>query len=211
MRKSLFSISETELAAYQTRQEGNTCSFHVIAASLRLLLDLQIDPMSISAEVNRLWWRGRFMRVVPNWAVTPQMQVRIVRYLAQTRGLPITAEYQTGTSQRLQELLANPEGTCIPIITLIWLWRQAPPIYFANTTLNFNRSYSAGGHSMLLAAYDRDHWAENKFRTPWGFINPWMDDATHLFWMREVDFLKAWRFRMPGIGPNPLVLIRRRG
>lgn len=208
-RKTLHSLTEPELAGYQTRQVGNTCSFHMISVSLRLMLNHSIVPMELSEEINRLWWRGRFMRVVPDWAVTPRMQVRIIRYLAQTRGLPVAATYQRSDPENLTEILADL--TTVPIVTIIWPWRKAPPIYLGNTTRNFNTTRSAGGHSMLLAAYDPNHTAGGLFPTPWGFINPWMDNIADLFWMTDEDFRRAWGFWLPGIGPNPLVLIQRTG
>lgn len=64
---------------------------------------------------------------------------------------------------------------------------------------------------MILAAYDPDHQVDSQFYTPWGFINPWQANTDQLFWMREADFYKAWRFPLPLIGPNPLVLIRKTG
>lgn len=204
---TLHGKTQPDLAGYQTFQVGNTCSFHVINASLRLLLNTTISPMALSDEINRLWWCGRFMRVAPGWAVTPRMQVRIVRHLARTRGLPITASYQRAHPETLPEVLADQ--TTVPIITIIWLWRQAPPIYLGETAQNFNTTRSPGGHSMILAAHDPQHTAGGQFATPWGFINPWMDNTSHLFWMLDEDFRRAWRFWLPGIGPNPLVLIRR--
>lgn len=205
--KSLHAKTELELAEYQTFQIGNTCSFHVISVSLRLLLNYTIDPMALSNEINHLWWRGRFMRVTPDWAVTPRMQVRIVRYLARTRGLPVTATYQHGDPETLPDMLADL--TTIPIITIIWLRRKAPPIYLGNTTQNFNHTRSAGGHSMLLAAYNPNHTADGQFLTPWGFINPWIENSAQLFWMTDVDFRQAWHFWLPGVGPNPLVLVKQ--
>ncbi len=205
--KSLHGRTIAELAGYQTQQVGNTCSFHVINASLRLLLNTTISPMALSEEINRLWWRGRFMRVAPDWAVTPRMQARIVRYLARTRGLPVTASYQRGQPETLLEVLADQ--TAVPIITIIWTWRKAPPIYFGDTAQNFNTTRSPGGHSMILAAYDPDHTSGGEVTTPWGFINPWMDNTPHLFWMGDKDFQRAWRFWLPGVGPNSLVLVRR--
>lgn len=209
MPKILHAKTEPELAAYQTRQIGNSCSFHAIATSLHLLLGYHIDPAELEEEINQLWWRGRFMRVAPDWAVTPRMQVRIVRYLAKKHHLPITAQYYRGNPEMLLTALSDSLCECVPLITLIWLWRKAPPIYLADTTRNFNQVRSAGGHTMLLAAYDPDHWAEGQFPTPWGFINPWITHSEHLFWMRDEDFLKAWGFWLPFNGPNPLVLIRR--
>lgn len=206
--KSLLAKTESELAGYQVRQVGNTCSFHAIAVALHLLLNYTIDPMTLSEEVNRLWWRGRFMRVAPDWAVTPRMQVRILRYLAQKHAMPITAAYQRGNPDTLPELLSDP--TVVPIITIVWRWRAAPPIYFGDTTNNFNNTRSAGGHSMILAAFDPYHSANNQLITPWGFINTWLDNTQHLFWMTDHDFRRAWHFWLPGIGPNPMVVIRQK-
>ncbi len=199
--------NEAELAALQSRQKGNSCTFHVIAAAIRLLLEYEIDPEALADEINKRWWRGQFMRVLPGWAVTPRMQVEIVRHLSKTRNLLVDASLKRSSAQKLLNLLAEPDQRVIPIITLVWLWGQAPPIYFASTTLNFNQTKAPGGHSMILAAYDPEHWAEDKFPTPWGFINPWMADSTHLFWMRDVDFLKAWGFSLPGMLSNPVVLV----
>lgn len=203
--KILHGKTERALAGYQVRQVGNNCSFHAIATGILLLLNYTIDPVALSEETNRLWWRGQFMRVAPNWAVTPRMQVRIIRYLAQLHDLPITATYQHGNSETLTELLSEP--TVVPIITIIWHWRKAPPIYLGNTTQNFNNTRSAGGHSMILAAFDPLHSANGQFITPWGFINTWNDNTEQLFWMTDYDFHRAWRFWLPGIGPNPVVTI----
>jgi len=206
-RKTLHLKSEPELAGYQVRQIGNTCSFHAISVAIRLLLNVIIDPIALSDEISRLWWRGRFMRVAPDWAVTPRMQVRIVRFLADELNLPVTATYHRGDPESLPGLL--DDLTTIPVVTLIWLWQQAPPIYLGETTKNSNASKAAGGHTMMLAAYDPVHMAEDQFLTPWGFINPWKDNATSLYWISDADFRKAWRFWLPFNGPNPLVMIRK--
>jgi len=207
MGSTLHGQPEGKLAAFQVNQKGNTCSFHAISTAIRLLLNEVVDPQNLSSEINRLWWRGRLMRVAPDWAVTPRMQVRIVRYLAKSRGLPIRATYHRSDPQELRNYLMDPSHKGIPVVTILWLWSQAPPIYYGNSTRDFHKTRSAGAHSMILAAYDPDHWAENQFLTPWGFINPWMVNATRLFWMRDADFQKAWHFWLPGMGPNPLVLI----
>ena len=206
-RKTLHHKNEPELAGYQVRQVGNSCSFHAISVALRMLLNVTIEPMALSDEINQLWWRGRFMRVAPNWAVTPRMQVRIVKYLADKYSLPVTATYQHGSPESLPSVLE--ELTSIPLITLIWLRKKAPPIYLGETRQNFNGTKSMGGHTMILAANDPDHMADDQFSTPWGFINPWKDNTTTLFWIKDEDFQKAWRFWLPFVGPNPLVLIQR--
>jgi len=205
-RKTLHAKSEAELAANQVCQVGNACSFHAIATGVRLLVGVELDPMMLSDEADRLWWRFHCMRVFPGWAVTPRQQVRIVRHLARTRGLGITASYQHGDPETLPALLDDPES--VPIITLVWLCKQAPPIYLGDTDQNFNATQSMGGHTMILAAYDPEH-ISGELNTSWGFINPWKDDADELFWMADVDFRKAWCFPLPLVGPNPLVVMRK--
>lgn len=202
----LHAKSEPDLATYQTHQVGNTCTMHAIAVALHLLLKFEINPIDLSDEVNRLWWRGRFMRIAPDWAVTPRMQVRMVRYLAQKYGLPVDAEIHRGNPDALPELLNDT--AVVPIITILWRWRQAPPIYLGNSTLNHNETRSAGGHSMILAAFDPQHTADGQFSTPWGFINPWIDGSNQLFWMADEDFKHAWRFWLPCIGRYPIVHIQ---
>jgi len=206
--KYLQGKTEAELAGYQVRQVGNNCSFHAISVAFQLLLNVTIDPVSLSDETNRLWWRGRFMRVAPDWAVTPRMQVRLVRYLAHKHALPLTVAYQRGNPDTLPQLLSDP--TAVPIITIIWRWRNAPPIYLGNTNQNFNNTRSAGAHSMILAAHDSHHTANGEIITPWGFINTWKEHTDQFFWMSDPDFRRAWRFWLPGIGINPMVVIRRK-
>jgi len=205
--KTLHNLPERDLAAHQSRQIGNTCTFHAITTAIRMLLDIRIDPQALSDEADRLWWRGRFLRVFPGWAVNPRMQVRVVQRLQKTLQLPITASFHRGTAAILPELLTIPD--LVPIITLIWFRHQAPAIYYGNDGRNLNTSNSAGGHTMLLAAYDPAHQSGGQHATPWGFINPWRDLAASLYWMTDADFRKGWGFRLPFNGPNPLVLVRR--
>lgn len=142
MQKTLHTKSESDLAAYQVCQVGNTCSLHAISVACQLLLNFHIDPTSLSKEINTVWWRGRFMRVAPDWAVTPRMQVRIVQYLAKKHNLPLTAAYQHGNIEVLPFLLKDPNT--VPLVTLLWLWNKAPPIYLGNTNQNFNPSKKDG-------------------------------------------------------------------
>ena len=202
--KTLHGKTETFLAGFQSNQVGNSCTLHTTSVALRLLLNYYIDPMALSDEVNRLWWRGRFMRIAPDWAVTPRMQVRLLRYLAKTRSLPLSISFQHANTNLLIESLSNP--TLIPIITVFWLKGQAPAIYYGNSTGNYNATNNMGAHSMLFAAYKPDHLSGERV-TPWGFINSWKDDSNLLFWMSDEDFRKSWGLKLPGIGNNPLILI----
>lgn len=207
LRKTLHAINESKLASYQARQVGNTCSFHAIAVALRLLLDYEIDPIALSEKINDLWWRGRFMRVAPNWAVTPRMQVRIVHFLAKENNLPISAFYKHGNLDMLPASLTDPNA--VSLITLLWFWGGAPPIYLGDTDQNYNSTNKIGGHTMILAAHDLEHRADGQFFTPWGFINPWRENTKQLFWMSTEDFRKAWGVPLLLIGPNPQVVIQK--
>ena len=205
--KTLHGLTEKELARLQNRQEGNTCTLHAITTALRMLVNFEYDPMILSEEVDRLWRHGRLMRVFPGWAVTPRQQARILRYLAKTYDLPVDAVYHKGTPEILPGLLMDE--SVIPIITLTWLWNQAPPIYYGQQPSNRNSSRKPGGHSMIFAAFDPEHMVDQSFPAPWGFINPWKDEATDLYWMEDHDFKKAWGFTVPFNGPNPIVLIHK--
>jgi hypothetical protein len=90
-KRFLKSLPEWELARFQSLQKGNDCALHAISAALALLCGTHLAPEELASEVNRLWWRGRLFRVLPNWAVTPPMQAAIVNYLARSRGLPVRA------------------------------------------------------------------------------------------------------------------------
>lgn len=205
--KMLHGQPEKQLASLQNRQVGNTCTLHAITTAIRMLVNFEVDPMLLSQEVDRLWRRGRLMRVFPGWAVTPRQQVRILRYLAKKHHLPLEAVFHKGTPEILPGILSDKN--VIPIITLTWLWSQAPRIYYGDEPRNRNASRKPGGHSMIFAAYDPGHLIDQSFPAPWGFINPWKDGATHLYWIRDADFRKAWGFTVPFNGPNPLVLIHK--
>ncbi len=208
-RNTLLGKTELELASLQTEQVGNACSFHAISAATQLLVNRTFDPQHLSQVVNQRWWRGQFMRIAPNWAVTPRMQKRIVHFLAKKYHLPVVAKYQSSEPNALLGHLLNPKHDAIPIITLTWLWHQAPPIYYGDSKHNMNKTRRAGGHTMVLAAYDSTHRAGGQLLTPWGFINSWRSNVDALFWMTDADFRKAWRFWLPGVGPNPVVFISR--
>ncbi len=197
--------SEAELACYQGCQKGNTCTFHGISAALRLLIGFELDPQQLSDEIDFLWWRFKPMRTFPGWAVTPRQQVKIIRYVSKKFALPIEAHFIHATLNTLFAQLNLAETTSL--VTLLWGFNQAPPIYYADNTFNYNASKSPGGHTMLLAAFDPMHHLIDGTLTPWGFVNPWVNDAKHLFWMENKDFIKSWRFYLPFIGPNPLVII----
>ena len=203
----LHAKSEPDLACLQSEQFGNACSFHAISAALRLLLDYELDPLALEAEIDHIWWRGRPMRVFPGWAVTPRMQKRIVNYLAETRALPITAEFIHSDPDTLP--LQLTDLSAVPLVTLLWGFGKAPAIYHGALPINLNDRKGAGGHTMLFAAHDPTHTTGAGISTPWGFINSWCDGGARLYWMKDGDFRRSWGFFLPLVGPNPLVLIRK--
>lgn len=207
MKKTLHNFSEKNLASYQSLQIGNTCAFFAIATSLKLLLNYQVDPIALAFEVDQLWRRGRFLRLWPGWAVAPRMLARMVRHIAKTRTLPIDAHFQRGKIETLRNFLDDPGS--IPIVTLTWLWGKVPPIYLGTTSKNYNTLPGPGGHTMILAAFNPDHRSGSDVITPWGFINPWKMNVSHLFWMTDHDFRESWLNWLPFKGRNPLVIVTK--
>jgi len=206
-KTTLHNFTEKDLASYQSMQIGNNCAFFAISSSLKLLLNYQIDPMALAAEINYRWRRGQFMRIWPGWAVAPRMLVRIVRYIARTRDLPIKATHQEGKIEDLMNLLNDPQS--IPIITLAWRRRKSPPIYLGRSGKNHNTLPGPAAHTMILAAHNPGHRSGDQVMTPWGFINPWASKSSQLLWMTDHDFVESWKFWLPFKGRNPLVIINK--
>ena len=206
-KRFLKSLPERELARFQSLQKGNDCTLHAISAALELLTGLRLPPYQLVAEVNRLWWRGKLYRVLPNWAVTPPMQASIVNYLARTRGLPVRARLLHTAPEILRNL--PDDENLVALVTIYWRRGRAPAIYRGATARNHNQSKSTAGHTMLFAAYDPTHTTGAGISTPWGFINSWCDGGARLYWMKDEDFRRSWGFFLPLVGPNPLVLVRK--
>lgn len=202
-------MTEAELARYQTQQIGNDCTLHAISAALQILCGVHLEPADLIAESNRLWWRGRIFRVFPNWAATPRMQARFVNYLAEKHHLPVKAKFLHLNPEELRDL-ADDHDT-LALVTVYWLRKQAPPIYYAKRPQNYNETTKAGGHTMLFAAYDTLHQNGPGRHTPWGFINSWVQGGSALFWMTDHDFRKSWGIKLPLIGNHATVLIQHTG
>ena len=200
------SLPETDLAAFQSLQSGNNCGLHALSAAIRLLTDVEIPPRQLIEETNRLWWRGRFLRVFPSWAITPQQLARLANYLAKRENLPISAQILHLSKQVLQNLIPDPSLACL--ITIYWLPGKTPSIYYWNSPQNVNEHHGLEGHTMLLAAYDSAHY-NGDVNTPWGFINSWVDRSSGLFWMADEAFEKSWGFPLPVIGHHAAIILSR--
>ena len=186
---SLKSLPEAELAAFQTHQSGNNCAVHAITAAVKLLDGTEFSPEALSTEIDQLWRHGRFYRMLPGGAITPGMQARLVNFLARTHNLPLQAQLKFLSLETLPTLLQEDNQALL--LTLTWLPSKAPAIYHGNSSVNYNATRKAGGHTMLLAAYNPKHRSGNH-STPWGFINSWIQGGPNLFWMQENDLRKTW-------------------
>lgn len=206
-RSSLRALSEEQLGRFQTLQKGNDCTLHAISAALSILCDYTVSPGKLISEANQLWWRGRFFRLAPGWAVTPRMQARFVNYLARTRKLPISARL-LHTSPEILRNLPNDDSLAA-LVTVYWLWGSAPALYYRDKPKNYNATRQPGGHTMLFASFDPEHLLENGVMAPWGFINSWVNGGSGLFWMEDGNFRKAWNLPLLGLGRNATVLISK--
>ncbi|HSN94090.1 MAG TPA: hypothetical protein VLR89_03395 [Anaerolineaceae bacterium] len=205
-KASLRSLSENDLAAFQSLQTGNDCGLHALSAAIRLLCDAEIPPRQLIEETNRLWWQGRFFRVFPSWAITPQQLALLTNFLAKHENLPISAQVLHLSTQVLQNLIADESLACL--VTIYWLRGKAPSIYHWQSAKDVNEDRSTNAHTMLLAAYDPTHF-NGKINTPWGFINSWADRSSGLFWMGHEAFDRSWGFPLPVIGKYAAVVISR--
>lgn len=203
-KTSLRAMSESNLARFQSQQGGNDCAIHALVAAIELLTSIRLDPQDIIAEVNRIWWRGQIYRLLPKSGITPPMQVRLLGHLAEKHQLPLSARLLHLTPDVLRAL-ADDEHM-VSLVTIYWWFRRAPAIYYMDQPQNFNSLSSAGGHTMVFAAYDPDH-RSGPMSTPWGFINSWVSQGSGLFWMEDKAFRSSWGISIPRWGNNATVLI----
>jgi len=203
-KTSLRALPEENLAKYQSLQVGNDCAVHAISAAIELLTDVRLDPQEIIDEINKLWWRGRVFRLAPKSGITPPLQVRLLRYLAKKHRLPLKASL-FHLSPEVLRATAEAENIA-SLVTIYWWFKQAPAIYYMNHPVNYNALKGAGGHTMVFAAYDPDHYSGD-VHTPWGFINSWVTQGTGLFWMEDQAFQKSWGIPLPRWGRFAAVVI----
>ncbi len=197
-------MPETKLAKLQTLQIGNDCAVHSMAAAIELLTDVKLDLQETIDEVNRLWWRGRFYRLAPKSGITPPMQVRLLRFLAKKHHLPLKAKL-VHLNPEVLRATAQAEDIA-SLVTIYWWYGNSPAIYYKDLPKNYNAVQAASGHTMLFAAYDPEHFSGTT-RTPWGFINSWVNAGTGLFWMEDRQFRQAWAIPIPRWGNHATVII----
>lgn len=200
-------LPEAELARFQTLQVGNDCALHSISAVILLLTQQYYPPTDLIRLANKLWWRGRFYRILPGSGIFPHMQLGLLNYLIRHENLPLQAKLTHLTPEILRNLPHDDD--LATLITIYWLSQKAPGIYLGNTQHNLNGSKVLSGHTMVFSAYDSSHQNTGVGLTPWGFINSWMDGGADLFWMTDQGFRQAWNFAVPIIGRNAAVVVSK--
>ena len=179
MKKAMIkSFSEAELASFQTLQQGNDCALHAISSAIRLLTDACYVPADLIKLADRLWWVARFYRLYPGGGIFPHMQVGLLNYLIRRDRLSLSAPLSP-----LPDILRNLpyDDDLAALVTVYWLPRRAPGIFRRQLQLQLQFGEQPGGPHNALSAYDPDHYSGEKWHTPWGFINSWIDGGTDLF------------------------------
>ncbi|MGB4594757.1 MAG: hypothetical protein WBI14_02495, partial [Anaerolineaceae bacterium] len=208
MKKAMIrALPEAELARFQTLQQGNDCALHAISSAIYLLTEKYFTPGDLINLANRLWWRGRFYRILPSSGIFPHMQLGLLNYLIRHNNLPLKANLLHLSPEILRNLPHDDDIAAL--VTIYWPPKKAPGIYLGGTEFNYNGSTGLSGHTMLFSAYDPNHVNGRIGLTPWGFINSWIEGGADLFWMTDEDFRRAWSFRVPWIGYNATLVISR--
>lgn len=166
---------------------------------------------------------GQDYRVWPGGPTMPRNQKHLAERLAERHDMEITADALRGTTEDLLFLLNQPNTAVL--VTIGWGKEDPPRILYPDGKfrrfgqpemlleiggLKVDAPFNA--HVMLLAAYDPAKTATldgQQVNTPWGFINSWVDAGPKLYWMTEEDFRQAWRYVIPGVGRQKMVVVRR--
>jgi hypothetical protein len=121
------------------------------------------------------------------------MQVKIVNYLASSRGLSIFAQLRHTSPEILRNLLYDE--SIAALVTIYWLPRQAPAIYQGTRNVNYNAIKSMGGHTMLFASFNPDHLTVGSKSTHGVLSIPGLIAAQTYFGWKTVSSVKPGIFR----------------
>jgi hypothetical protein len=166
---------------------------------------------------------GEDLRVWAGGPTMPRQQARLARELAHRYSIDVATHVTRGTADDLLRYLATPDTYIL--VTIGWSKDTRPRIQYPDGVFRYfgqPETFKVGGmsfdgpftaHVMLLAAYDPDRkgMLDNKtVSVPWGFVNSWVDAGDGLYWMTEEDFRDAWRFVIPLVGRQQMVIIQKR-
>jgi hypothetical protein len=165
---------------------------------------------------------GEDLRVWAGGPTMPRHQARLARELAARYSLDVDARVMRGTADDLLHYLAMPDTYVL--VTIGWSKDTRPRIQYPDgefRTFGKPETFKVGGmsvdgpftaHVMMLAAYDPDRKGKldhKNVTVPWGFVNSWVDAGDGLYWMTEDDFRDAWRFVIPLVGRQQMVVIQK--
>lgn len=200
--------TEADLAVLQQFQIGNTCTLHCISSAFQILTGRVIQPAELAEELDALPFFTRLpYRSWNNGPVTPFQQVALIRKLAKEMNLPLSVRLMHPSLNELITMIRQSGITVL--VTIGWLRKFAPVITLGEETASYGNPSPINWHTMLAAAYDPLHKDVAGNWKPWGFINSWVDHGSHLFWMTNHDFLRAWSFFTPFGGIRPAVVVER--
>ena len=149
------------------------------------------------------------MRMGKNGPTTPIQQLNQIRWIAETEG--VSGFQLKLASLQTTDLITHLDyQNRICLVTIGWLFRQAPEIIYGDTSINYNATpRKFGYHTMIVAAHQPQHQSPDGVNRPWGFINSWMDAGKELFWMSDTEFTRAWSTFTPLGGFRSTVILTK--
>jgi hypothetical protein len=88
---------------------------------------------------------------------------------------------QNATTTDLKQVLQ--QSNSVVIVSVTFTSSKAPSLTSGSKAYTVD-SNVIGGHMMVLGAFD-----PNNRKTPWGFVNSWVNGTDNLFWMSNNDLV----------------------
>jgi RHS repeat-associated protein/uncharacterized repeat protein (TIGR01451 family) len=179
--------SERDLSKAQQLQMGNDCAPNAIATGINLLVGTKINGNSLAREMDK----SIYYRAGPNGPTLPIQQYRAARDYTASENLPVTPYLVSDTSDYdFKQILKDPKQ--IAIVTFIWGPLTQPDFTEGYNSTSRGQKDFINGHTMVLAAYDPNHYDEDGVQKPWGFVNSWADGSQEttdeIWWMDKSSF-----------------------
>lgn len=184
---------ENRLAQYQQDQgSSNHCAKYAAASGLNLLYGTALSGDSLVGWLDTRFLKGTgFYSILGNHNGSLVFQTaNLIRRLASQNGLQPVVRCGFGTLTDIRERLRN--NNQLTIVTLTYFQGAEPVIAGGTkTSSSLGSSPIIGGHVMILAAYDPEHYNSSDESTPWGFLSSW-PNLENIYWMTDRDFRRTW-------------------
>jgi hypothetical protein len=185
--------SESQLASYQGDQgSSNHCAKYAAASLLNLLYGTNADGGELVSliEGRLLKGTGRYTILGNDNGSLVFQAANLLRRLAKMQGIYPQVRCQRINRIGLFSLLKDDKTLALVSLTY---WQGKEPLISKGkyTSSSLASAHRVGGHIMIPAAYDPDHFNQAGFSTPWGFLSSWGSND-QLYWMTENDFLRTW-------------------